>query len=98
MNKWYDWLSEPLSIIGIVLGADVAQTKEILGIILIILNIIIVIVTTTLKVIDWYKRAKADGKITKDEIEEVTHIVNDGIEDINKNLESKPEKDKEEKK
>ena len=97
MNKWYNWLSEPLSIVGIFLGADVAQTKEILGIILIILNIIIVIVTTTLKVIDWYKRAKADVKITKDEIEEVTQIVNDGIEDINKNLESKPE-DKEEKK
>lgn len=97
MNKWYNWLSEPLSVVGIFLGADVAQTKEILGIILIILNILIVIVTTTLKVIDWYKRAKADGKITKNEIEEVTHIVNDGIEDINKNLESKPE-DKEEKK
>lgn len=30
----------------------------------------------------WYKKAKADGKIDKEEINEVIDIVKDGVEDI----------------
>lgn len=32
--------------------------------------------------ISWYKKAKKDGKITKEEIEEVADIIKDGIDEI----------------
>lgn len=96
MTKWYDWLNEILSGAGIILGADIISTKELLGIILLVLNICIAIVSLALKLIQWYKNAKADGKITKDEIKEGVDIVASSIDDINKQIEDSKSSDKEE--
>lgn len=87
MNKWYNWINEALSGAGIVIGVDLISTKELLGLILVIINIIIAILSLVLKVVQWYKNAKADGKITSDEVSEGIEIINTGAEDIKKEIE-----------
>ena len=83
MNKWYNWLNEALSAAGIVVGTDVLETANtILGLMLIIINIAVLLVSLTIKIVDWVKRAKADGKITKEEADELVDIVQDGVEDL----------------
>lgn len=77
MNKWYNWLNEALSSVGIALGINIAETSEILGLILLILNIAVLIVSMTLKIINWVKESKKDGKITDDEIKDLEKIVTD---------------------
>lgn len=94
MNKWYNWLNEVLSSVGIALGINVAETSEILGLILLILNIAVLIVSMTLKIINWVKQSKEDGKITDDEIKDLEKILTDTttkIDDI------RHEKDKDDK-
>lgn len=87
--KAISWANEILSGIGIALGIDIATTKDFLGLILVGANILVLIISLVLKMIDWFKKAKEDGKITKDEVKEGVDIVNSGIEDINKQLEEK---------
>lgn len=77
MNKWYNWLNEALSSVGIALGINVAETSEILGLVLLILNISVLVVSMTLKIINWVKESKKDGKITDDEIKDLEKIVTD---------------------
>ena len=77
MNKWYNWLNEALSSVGIALGINITETSEILGLVLLILNIAVLIVSMTLKIINWVKQSKEDGKITDDEIKDLEKIVTD---------------------
>jgi len=77
MNKWYNWLNEALSSVGIALGINIAETSEILGLVLLILNIAVLVVSMTLKIINWVKESKKDGKITDDEIKDLEKIVTD---------------------
>lgn len=48
----------------------------------IVLTIIATLITIILAIRAWWKDAKKDGKITKDEIEEGISIINDGVENI----------------
>lgn len=77
MNKWYNWINEALSSVGIALGINVAETSEILGLVLLILNIAVLIVSMTFKIINWVKQSKEDGKITDDELKDLEKIVTD---------------------
>lgn len=79
-----NWINEVLSTAGIILGVDISLTKDILGIVLVILNIIVLIVSLCLKLLAWWKKAKEDGKITEDEIQEGIDIINDSLKDIHK--------------
>ena len=92
--KIKNWSNEVLSSIGTILGIDIITTKEVLGIVLIVVNIVVLIVSLMLKLITWYKEAKKDGKITEDEINEAIDIVNSGIEDIKEKGESNSHKEK----
>lgn len=74
------------SIMGI---ATISQANEIFQLIQIIVTTIAALVVLTLNIIAWYKRAKKDGKIDAEELEELSDI-------IQKPMESLPEKDKEE--
>lgn len=65
---------------GIAYG--LANIHEILGIIVLVASLVSTVLLTTLKVIDWYKKAKADGKITADEVKEVVEVVKEGVDDI----------------
>ncbi len=65
------------------------QVNELLQIISMIITIIGGIITfIVLPLLNWYKNAKADGKITKEEMKEGIKIIEDGTEKI------KQEKDK----
>ena len=62
---------------------SVTQTKEIFEIISLCLSILISIIIIGGKLYRWWKNAKADGKITKDEIDEAIQIIEDGTKQIN---------------
>ena len=87
-----NWLNEVLSTAGIILGVDISLTKDILGIVLVILNILVLIISLCLKLLAWWKKAKEDGKITDDEIQEGINIINDSLKDIKDKEEKHPHK------
>lgn len=60
------------------------QTNEVLEMISLIITIVGGIITfIVVPLINWYKHAKQDGKITTDEIKDAVEIVKDGVEEIN---------------
>ena len=65
------------------------QTKEIFEYISLGLSIFISILIIVGKIIDWHKKATADGKIDEDEIKEVIDIIKDGTEDIKDHIDKK---------
>lgn len=60
------------------------QTNEIFQIIELVLSIILTLVLITFKIWKWYKEAKADGKITADEIQKGIDILEEGKKEIDK--------------
>ena len=64
----------------------VAQTKEIFQIVSLVLSILISIVILIGKIVDWYHKAKADGKITKEEVKELVDTTKEDIEDIKEKI------------
>ena len=65
----------------------VVQTKEIFQIISLVLSILISLIIIVSKVIEWFKKANADGKITKEELNEITNNVKEDVNDIKDNVE-----------
>lgn len=65
------------------------QTKEIFEIISLVLSILISILIIVSKIINWYQKAKEDGKITSDEIKDGIDIIVDGAQDIKDKIEDK---------
>ena len=85
-------------VIGGIVGTSVSavgtglQTNELLQTISLVLTIVGTCITIAMAVINWWKKAKEDGKITKDEIKDGVDIVVDGvktIQDITKDKEDK---------
>lgn len=62
----------------------VTQTNETMQIINTIITCVVGAITIAYTIYKWYKRAKSDNKITKDEIEELIDEVKDNIDDIKK--------------
>ena len=63
------------------------QTNEVLQTISMIITILGGIVTLiVLPILNWYHKAKQDGKITSDEIKEGVETLNDGLDKLNDNL------------
>lgn len=72
----------------------VTQTNELLQTISLIITIIGAIISMiVVPLVSWYQKAKADGKITKEEIQEGVDIIKNGVEAL-----QNKENDKEEKK
>lgn len=66
---------------------SLTSTKEIIQIIALIFSILGTILITLFRLKDWYDKAKKDGNITKDEVNEAEQIIKDGknkIDDISK--------------
>lgn len=65
------------------------QTNKVFEIISLVITIIGGILTIIITISNWYSKAKADGKITKDEITEIIDAVKDEtnhvIDEIHKN-------------
>ena len=74
---------------GLQYAISLAQVEDVLRIAGIILSVIISLLIIIDKVISWWKKAKADGKITEDEIKEGVEIIKDGAEDIKDHIEDK---------
>lgn len=66
--------------------ATIAQTDEMFRLIQIILTCIGVLVSLAYTIWKWYRTAKKDGKITKDEVDEL-------FDDINRTIEIKEEEE-----
>ena len=60
--------------------ADVNEVLTIVSTIITILGGIMTLIVIPL--VTWYKRAKEDGKITKEELQEGIDIVKDGVEEL----------------
>lgn len=62
----------------------ISQANEIFEIIQIIFSILVSAVTMAYIIFKWYKKAKADGKITKEELEELGKEVEEHVKDRSK--------------
>lgn len=62
----------------------VAETNEYFKFVELILSIIMTLFIIVVNLISWYKKAKSDGKIDKEEIEELKDILEDGKEKLKK--------------
>ena len=62
------------------------QPDRTLQIISMILTILSLTLSLIIKLINWYRQAKADKKITKEELNEAVEITKDGIEKINETI------------
>ena len=68
------------------------QTEQVLRIANLVLAILTTLFVFVTRLIDWYKRAKADGKITKDEIKEGVEIVTEGVKEVQSQIDSHTKK------
>lgn len=68
---------------------DVNQVLSIISYVITIVGGILTLIVIPL--ITWWKRAKEDGKITKEEIDEATQIIQSGVEDLNDKTKDKKE-------
>ena len=62
------------------------QPDRTLQIISMILTILSLTLSLIIKFKNWYRQAKADRKITKEELNEAVEITKDGIEKINETI------------
>ena len=92
----FSLLGNAVSVVGVALTPQELENAEhITAIICMIVGLLITIVCSiVIPFIKWWKKAKADGKITEDEIKEGVEIIENGINE----LKDKTKEDKEEKK
>ena len=86
-------------VVGGIVGTGVTavgtglQTNEVLQAISIILTIIGTLITIAMALTNWWKNAKKDGKITKDEIKDGIDIIVGGVNEIKDKTKDKEEKE-----
>ena len=68
------------------------QANEVMQVVEFVLAILTSIVLLLYRLYVWYKEAKKDGKIDKEEIKEGINIIASGVEDIKKVKEKKGDK------
>lgn len=84
-------------VVGGIIGTGVTavgtglQTNEILQAISIVLTIIGSLITIAMALTNWWKNAKKDGKITKEEINEGVGIIVEGANEIKDKIKNKEE-------
>lgn len=85
--------------IGTTLSAvgTATQTNEVLQTISLVITIIGALITFIIvPLLNWYKKAKEDGKITKEEIKEGIKIVSEGSQQVKDKVEEVKQLDKRE--
>ena len=66
-------------------AGTVIQTNELLQLISLIISIVGGLITfIVVPLLTWYNKAKADGKITKEEINEAKDTIKDGVDKLKK--------------
>lgn len=74
-NNVISWVTSGFTFLTAGLTTNIAQ------LILLILGILSSLVSLIYTLWKWYRKAKADGKITEDEIDEAIEIVNDHVKE-----------------
>lgn len=72
------------------------QSEDILRMICLILTAISTLISIITSIMLWYKKAKADGKITIDELEELKNISEEGKKQIQTIINKEKESNKDE--
>lgn len=76
-NNGLSWVGNVITIVcASLVSTEVAQ------LILYILGILGALFSLFINIYTWYKKTKADGKITKDEVKDLSDTINDGVKDI----------------
>lgn len=90
----FSMLGNALSILGVALTPQELESVEhITAIICMIAGLLITIVCSIIiPLIKWWKNAKADGKITEDEIQEGIEIIENGVNELKDKKEDKEDK------
>ena len=60
----------------------IAQSNNTFQIIELVMSILVSVIILAYRIWKWWKEAKKDGKITKEEIEEGVDIIADGVDEI----------------
>ena len=79
---------------GLMYLCSMAQVEQALRIASFVLSILISVLIIISRVYEWWKKAKADGKITKDEVKEGIDIVTSGISDVKTQIDSHKKEEK----
>lgn len=74
---------------GIAVGLGVAQVNEIMQIVQLTLGVLATIVSIAFSLYKWWKKAKADGKITEEEINDAIDIIKKPLDDKDEEKEKK---------
>ena len=81
-------LGSAISSMGLVISTE--QLEQIISIICSVIGVIIVIVSSIIiPLIQWHKKAKEDGKISKEELEEAQKIISNGVEEVKDAIDKK---------
>lgn len=67
----------------------VAQVELVFRIANLVLACLISLIVLISRTVDWWKKAHADGKITKEEIKEGIGIIKEGVEEIKDHIDNK---------
>ena len=80
-NSLFSWIGS-----GITYVCAMISVQEVSEIILVIVGVISSIVSLAYSIYNWYRKAKSDGKISKDEVEDLGSIIKNGSQDIKDNI------------
>lgn len=67
---------------GLGMVFSMAITQEVLNVVLTILSIISIVISLAISIINWWKKAKSDGKIDTEELGELKDIVDKTAEEL----------------
>ena len=73
---------------GVATVLTAVQTEHVFQIISLVLTCVATLVTIAFNIYKWYVKAKEDGKITKEELDELGNIVVNGAEEVKEQTES----------
>ena len=73
---------------GILWVLTATQTEQIFKIISLVLSIVISLVILISKIVEWYKKANKDKKITKEEIKEIINGTKEDVKDLVDNIDT----------
>lgn len=77
-----------ISAVGIAVSSE--QLDHIVSIICAVIGLLITLITCLIiPLIKWYKNAKKDGKIDEEELDDLSHILQDGKNEIDKHNQGK---------
>lgn len=84
-------------VVGAAIGTSVSATgtamqpNQILSTISLVLTIIGSLITIGMAIAAWWKKARKDGKIDKEEVDELIDIVGDGVKELKDKTQNKEE-------